>query len=60
MPGSGNSGGSESAGGFCNTVFNGGASTMSGWPGKTWGSLSSHGVDDWSQYPSLSYSQALD
>ena len=36
--------------GFRNVVFDGNASLESGWPSNTWSSLSSHGVDDWSEY----------
>ena len=45
---SSSSGGQGSCPGFRNVVFNTGASKNAGWSEKTWGSMVSHGVDDWS------------
>ena len=45
------SGSSSCKSGFLNTVFNIGAPRNAGWPGTTWSTLTSHGIDDWSTFP---------
>ena len=42
-------GGGKCPEGFRNTVFNTGAPRNQGWPQNTWDSLTSNGVDDWSE-----------
>ena len=42
-------GGGKCPEGFRNTVFNTGAPRNEGWPQTTWDSLTSNGVDDWSE-----------
>ena len=42
-------GGGKCPKGFRNTVFNTGAPRNEGWPQTTWDSLTSNGVDDWSE-----------
>ena len=42
-------GGGKCPSGFRNTVFNTGAPRNEGWPQTTWDSLTSNGVDEWSE-----------
>lgn len=42
-------GGGKCPSGFRNTVFNTGAPRNAGWPQTTWDSLTSNGVDEWSE-----------
>ena len=56
LPGSTNSqGGGLCPPGFMNTVFNTNAPKNGGWPGTTWSSLSSRGINNWSKWNGVSF-----
>lgn len=51
----GGSGAGSCPPGFMNTVFNTNAGKNGGWPETTWNSLSSNGINDWSEWTTRSF-----